>query len=194
MKKKRMTIGIILMLLFGLAYYGYLTYRDASSPSEPETVVTEVDKLIFRDLETDYPNTPRKVVDFYSQITECFYSEDLTEEKLIKLCEQSEKLFDIELLNANPDETFLDNTKAAIEEYAKTGRVVTNYVLESSDDVEYTTQNGQTYATISVKYFLREKDGYGKTYEDFLLRKDGDGRWKIVGWQITPANEQDSDE
>lgn len=182
------------MVVVALGYYMYLSYRDTPTPAEQETVVTEVGKLTARNLDTDYPNTPRKVVDFYSQITKCFYSEDLTEEELIKLCEQSEKLFDAELLNVNPDETFLDNTKAAIAEYAQLERIVTDYVLESSDSIEYYTQEGQDYATISVKYFLRDKDGYGKTYEDFLLRKDGDGRWKIVGWQITPASEQDGDE
>lgn len=182
------------MVVLGLGYYMYLSSRDMPTPAEQETVVSGIGKLAARDLDTDYPNTPRKVVDFYSQITKSFYSEELTEEELIKLCDQSVKLFDAELLNINPEETFLDNTKAAIEEYAKIDRVVTDYVLEASDDIDYYTEAGQEYASISVKYFIREKDGYGKTYEDFLLRKDGEGRWKIVGWQITPASEKDSDE
>ena len=182
------------MVALVVGYWMYLSNRDTATPAEQQTEVSDIGKLAARNLDTDYPNTPRKVVDFYSQITKSLYSEELSEQELQKLCEQSMKLFDAELLNANPEETFLDNTKAAIEEYRKIERIVTDYTLEASSDVDYYTEGGQEYAALSVKYFLRDKDGYGKTYEDFLLRKDEDGRWKIVGWQMTPASEKDSDE
>ncbi len=194
MKKFRVAIGVFIMVALVVGYWMYLSNRDTATPAEQQTEVSDIGKLAARNLDTDYPNTPRKVVDFYSQITKSLYSEELSEQELQKLCEQSMKLFDAELLNANPEETFLDNTKAAIEEYRKIERIVTDYTLEASSDVDYYTEGGQEYAALSVKYFLRDKDGYGKTYEDFLLRKDEDGRWKIVGWQMTPASEKDSDE
>lgn len=194
MKKFRVTIGVFIAALLALGYYMYLSGRDMPTPAEQESEVTDMGRLIARDLDADYPNTPRKVVDLYSEITRTFYAEDLTEEDLKKLCDQSVKLFDAELLNVNPAETFLENTKAEIEEYRKLERIITDYVLESSAGVDFYTENGQEYASISVKYLLREKGGYGKTYEDFLLRKDENGRWKILGWQMTPASEKDNDE
>lgn len=194
MKKFRVAIGVFIMAILVVGYWLYLSNRDTSAPAQQETEVSEIGKLTARNLDTDYPNTPRKVVDFYSQITKCLYSEELTEQDLQKLCEQSMKLFDAELLNANPQETFLQNTKEAIEEYRGLERIVTDYTLEASSDIDFYTENGQEYASLSVKYFLRDKNGYGKTYEDFVLRKDENGRWKILGWKMTPASEKDSDE
>lgn len=193
MKKFRVSISILLVVVFGLGYYFYLSYRDAPTPAESQSEVSEIGKLMAKDLDADYPNTPRKVIDLYSQITKSLYIKDLPEEDLKKLCNQSRKLFDVELLNANPEDEFLENTKKEIKEYNDKKRVITSYVLEDSDSVDYYTEDGQEYAAISVKYFLNDKNGYGKTYEDFLLRKDEKGRWKILGWQITPANEEEDE-
>ncbi len=193
MKKFRVSISILLVVVFGLGYYFYLSYRDAPTPAEGQSEVSEIGKLMAKDLDADYPNTPRKVIDLYSQITKSLYIKDLSEEDLKKLCNQSRKLFDVELLNANPEDEFLENTKKEIKEYNDKKRVITSYVLEDSDSVDYYTEDGQEYAAISVKYFLNDKNGYGKTYEDFLLRKDEKGRWKILGWQITPANEEEDE-
>lgn len=191
MKKFRMALGAFLIVVLALGVFGYLSNRNTQTPAERESDVTNIGKLTARDLDADYPNTPRKVIDLYSQITKSFYDSTLTDEELEKLCSQSRKLMDEELLLLNPEDTFLENTKEAIAEYKSLKRVVTSYVLEDSNSVDYYTENGQEYASISVKYYLNDKNGYGKTYEDFMLRKDGEGRWKIVGWQVTSA---DSDE
>lgn len=191
MKKFRMALGAFLVVALALSVFGYLSNRNTQTPAERESDVTSIGKLIARDLEADYPNTPRKVIDLYSQITKSLYDSKLSEEDLKLLCSQSRKLMDEQLLLLNPEDTFLENTKAAIEEYQSLKRVVTSYVLEDSNSVEYYTENGEEFASISVKYYLNDKNGYGKTYEDFMLRKDEEGRWKIVGWQVTSA---DSDE
>lgn len=194
MKKFRVTISVLLMVVLALGYYAYLSNKDKPTPAETTSEVSDVGRVVARNLDTDYPNTPRKVLDFYSQITKCFYEEGLTEENLQKLCDQSIKLFDDELLAVNPKETFLEHTKAEIEEYNAIERVITDYVLEDSGDVDYYTKDGREYATISVKYFLYDKSGFSRTYEDFLMRKDENGRWKILGWEMTSASEQDKDE
>lgn len=192
MKKIRVTIGVLLIVVLALGYYAYLSNEDKSAQGENAAETSAVGKLVVRDLDADYPNTPRKVLDFYSQITRCFYEEGLTEENLQKLCDQSVKLFDEELLSVNPRETFVENTKAEIEEYHAIERTITDYVLEESSEVEFYVEDDREYAVISVKYFLHDKNGFSKTYEDFLMRKDEEGRWKILGWKMTPASEQDS--
>ena len=191
MRKFRGSIFVLIVVLFGLGYYAYLSVRDTPSPAENASAVTEMGKLTARDLDADYPNTPRKVLDFYSQITKCFYEDELTEDELQKLCDQSIKLFDEELLALNPAETFVENTREEIEEFRAAGRKVTDYVLEETDEIEYYKENGDEYAQISAKYFLCDNNGFSKTYEDFLMRKDEKGRWKILGWQATPASEQE---
>lgn len=188
MKKFRMALGAFLVVALALTVFGYLSNRKTPTPAEMESDVTNIGKLMARDLDADYPNTPRKVIDLYSQITKSLYDNKLSEDDLKLLCSQSRKLMDEQLLLLNPEDTFLENTKAAIEEYRSLKRVVTSYVLEDSGSVEYYTEDGQEYASISVKYYLNDKNGYGKTYEDFMLRKDEEGRWKIVGWQVTSAD------
>lgn len=191
MKKFRVAIIVFAVVAAGLGYYAYRSSKETPSPAEISTEITDVGKLTSRDLDADYPNTPRKVLDFYSQITKCFYVEDLTEENLEKLCDQSIKLFDEELLAVNPAETFVEHTREEIEKFRSMERKITDYVLEETSEIEYYKENGRECAKISVKYFLYDKNGFSKTYEDFLLRKDEKGRWKILGWQITPANELD---
>lgn len=191
MRKFRVTIVVLIFVVFGLGYYAYLSGKDTPTPAEAVTEISEIGKLTARNLDADYPNTPRKVLDFYSQITVAFYKEGLSDEDLEKLCDQSVKLFDAELLLVNPAETFVENTKAEIEDFASIDRKVTGYVLEETSEIEYYKENGYECAKISAKYFLSDKNGFSKTYEDFLMRKDEKGRWKILGWQKTPANEQE---
>lgn len=195
MKKYGAIIIAIVIVGFSLASYAYISNKDTATPAEKNSEVTDVGKLAARDLENDYPNTPRKVVDYYSKIMKCFYWEDLSDEMIATLALQTRKLFDLDLLNENPEEEFLENTKLAIKDYKDIGRVITDFIVEASSDIDLYTENDAEYAIVSVKYFLRDdKIGYSKTYEDYMLRKDEKGRWKIVGWQVTPANSKESDE
>ena len=41
------------------------------------------------------------------------------------------------------------------------------------------------FAKIIASYTMKEASDYKKTYEEFLLREDENGRWKIVGWRLT---------
>lgn len=193
MKKFRMALTAFLVVALALGAFSYLSNRNTDTPAEKVSDVSDIGKLTARDLDADYPNTPRKVVDLYSQITKSLYDSKLTDTDLEKLCKQSRKLMSEELLLVNPEDTFLENTKAEIEEFKAAKRVVTSYVLEDSGSVEYFSENGLEYASISVKYYVNDKNGYGKSYEDFLLRKDSNGKWKIVGWQVTQASEDDDE-
>ena len=62
MKKFRVSISILLVVVFGLGYYFYLSYRDAPTPAESQSEVSEIGKLMAKDLDADYPNTPRKEI------------------------------------------------------------------------------------------------------------------------------------
>ena len=50
-----------------------------------------------------------------------------------------------------------------------------------------TWQDGEnSFASIIASYTMNEKvEGYTRTFEEFLLREDEKGRWKIVGWRLT---------
>ena len=65
--------------------------------------LTEIQKLITKNLDTNYPATPREVVKYYNRILECFYDDTYTDDELESLADQARKLLDDELLENNPD-------------------------------------------------------------------------------------------
>ena len=42
---------------------------------------------------------------------------------------------------------------------------------------------------MSVSYTTKEGSSYFKTYEEFLLRKDENSEWKIVGFREVESDE-----
>ena len=187
MKKAKNFRGIILVILviaLGMTVYTYSLNKGTLTPTEKNSE-DEAGKLASRNLETDYPNTPRKVIEYYSQIMKCFYGEELSEEILKKLVQQTRLLYDEELLAQNPEEDALKQTKDYIEEFRENNNKITEYIFEDSKDIEYYTKDDASYAIVTTAYFTRDKSGASKTYEDYLLRKDKDGNWKILGWELT---------
>lgn len=190
MKRYRGLIAAIILIALGLGYYAYLSNRNTPTPAETKTDVSNAEKLIAKDIEKNYPNTPVKVVELYSDITMEFYSESVEEEMLEKLVKQSMLLFDGELLAANPEENLIQQTKEEVAEYREKSQKITNYILEDSRDVEYYELDDNSYCIVTVEYFIRNSNGgLAKTYEDFMLRKDEFNQWKIMGWQLTSAEE-----
>jgi hypothetical protein len=39
-------------------------------------------------------------------------------------------------------------------------------------------------AYIVGHYFVKENTSYSDTYQKYALRKDADGKWKILGYQL----------
>ena len=206
MKKARNGLLIILFLVAGLLFYSYLSGKDGTD-QEVVKEASEISKILAKDLTEEYPDTPREVVKLYSRITVCFYEKERTDEDVEKLADMSLMLFDKELLEKNPRNEYIVNLKAVIDEYASTEKIITDYTVQSSNMIERYTVDGEDYAKVRVMYSMRdfkvlENDDVGflsgcgtgarknkeyryyTTYEDFLLRKDEDGKWKILVWQV----------
>ena len=69
-------ITILIILLIVGAYYFFTTQRRTSVEDTVE--LTEIQKLITKNLDTNYPATPREVVKYYNRILECFYDDTYT--------------------------------------------------------------------------------------------------------------------
>ena len=93
-------ITILIILLIVGAYYFFTTQRRTSVEDTVE--LTEIQKLITKNLDTNYPATPREVVKYYNRILECFYDDTYTDDELESLADQARKLLDDELLENNP--------------------------------------------------------------------------------------------
>ena len=46
---------------------------------DPTSVPVE---RVYKDLEKDYPPTPREVIKYYNEILDCFYNEEATKEEI----------------------------------------------------------------------------------------------------------------
>lgn len=188
MKTYRRLIVAVILIGLGLGYYAYLSNRNTPTPAETQIRSSNAEKLIARDIEKNYPNTPVKVVELYSDFTLEFYSGDMDEDTLEKLVKQSMILFDGELLAANTEEELIQKAKEEVEEYKSKSQTITRYILEDSRDVDYYDLEDGSYCIVTVEYFIRNSNGgLAKTFEDFMLRKDEFDKWRIMGWQLTNA-------
>lgn len=179
---KYVIIAIACICLICVGFYFFAKDNPALTDAE----VTEVEKIILKDLEKDYPKTPREVVKFYNRIITCYYSGEITEEQLGDLVDQMVYLFDDELALINPRDEYYDSVVADIEEYKKMKKTIVNSDVSDSNDVLYIddkkegTDNADELAYVDTSYFVNTNGEFTHTYQQFVLRKDEDGRWKIL--------------
>ena len=130
-------ITILIILLIVGVYYFFTTQRRTSVEDTVE--LTEIQKLITKNLDTNYPATPREVVKYYNRILECFYDDTYTDDELESLADQARKLLDDELLENNPRDQYLSDLKADIEDYHNKSKTIrSSNVCDSNDAVSYT--------------------------------------------------------
>ena len=182
--KKGIIIALILVILV-VGYYYYLSHRNV----EPEEVVevTEVQNLLLRDLDRNYPPTPREVVKYYFEITKCLYNEKLPEEDLEALAVKLELIFDDDLAAFQIREKYLEDLKKEVLAF-QNGNLILNYSTSTSTDVDYFEQDGRECARLYGTFYLKVGKNMRSLEEVFILRKDEQGHWKIYGWEPLKTN------
>lgn len=185
--KKALRIGIVSIVCIGLlvGYYYYLSHRNDDKNIENKTEVTEVDKLIEKDFANKYPATPREVVKWYNRYITAFYGQEYTQAELEKMADNVRLLLDEELLGFNPRELYMQNLRADIEDYKNREKTIVQSSVCDSNEVTYGTVEGDECAYVLSYYFTKEGSTYGRTYQQFVLRKDAMGQWKIITFRVT---------
>lgn len=192
MKKARPVI--IALACIALIVGSYVLWMNRSGNTSSENMkLTKVQQLITKDLEKNYPGTPREVIKVYNEIITCFYREDYTEEELEKLGEQARLLMDEELLENNPKDEYLKNLKAEIADYKEAERTILSYNLCSSNDVQFLTVDNRECAYVKTSYFIKDKTGHSRTYQMYVVRKDEDGDWKILVYYQVEGDTSDDE-
>lgn len=194
MKKKNIRIIIfaaICIVLFVGAFWRLNQSREASVEDTVE--LTEVQKVITKDLDKNYPETPREVIKLYNRIISCFYGEEYTEDELYSLGEQARKLFDDELLENNPEDAYFEALKADIAEYKEKSKSIASTSVCDSNDVKFQTIDGDECAYVTASYFINENKKYSRTYQTYVLRKDEEGKWKILVFYQTEGESSEDE-
>mgnify|MGYP003447952129 CR=1 FL=1 len=57
--------------------------------------------------------------------------------------------------------------------------------------IDFIKDDGKEYARVDVAYFVHEGKKVIKTMEKFTLRKDSDGKWKILFWEIGKVSDME---
>lgn len=186
--KKR--IGTVLtVLVLACAVIALYLYIDRSGSKEKETEKTPTQILLEKNLETNYPPTPYSVAELYCGIIECIYHPDTTEEQLEELVKLERGLFDEEFAAINSYEQLLTATKDELEQAKEKKLVFTGYILDKSSNVERWKKNGNEYASLQFQLLLRNMEGSGTSMRNLIMRKDANGRYKILGWEIAEQTE-----
>ena len=195
MKNSHKILVILIVVLFVSAILGlfiYVNNKPQSGSLEDDVVISNVDNVVLRNLDINYPPTPKEVLKYYSEITMCFYEENLSEEDLVRLAQTARKLYDAELCADITEEEYLASLREDILEFNSLGIVVSGYTVSASTDVEEFVVDGRECARLYATYRLRQGTEYIYSNEVFIMRKDENGHWKILGWELLEEEEVES--
>lgn len=189
MKDKKIVqfVGILGLVCVGVLIIFFVLNQKSEDGIfvKKENTSTEVQNILEKDIERNYPATVREVVRLFSRISKCYYNESISETEFEQLLLLQRQLFDEEFLNHNPLESFANNLSLELEVIKKEKHTMISYRVQKQSSVT-TWQSGENnFSSIIAGYTLKEGSEYKKTYEEFLLREDENGRWKIVGWRLT---------
>lgn len=182
MKKRIATVAtIVLLALTIIALYLYI---DKQSPEKPKEL-SVAQKLLEKNLEKNYPPTPNAVAELYCEIVSAKYNETTKDEEVEKLVAFERQLFDKEFADANPEDRYLASTKEELKAAKEKKLLFTGYSVDRSSNVKQWKENdGKSYASLTISFSLRNKEGTGVSERTLVMRKDDQNRFKILGWKI----------
>ena len=185
-KIAKTVIVVVVLAAIVLVYYYYLGHRARRQEVEEAVAATVVQSVLMRDLEHNYPPTPKEVVKYYAEITECFYNETYSDEELVKLADKIQMLYDAELVANKTQEQYMTDLREDIVEMKAKQYTIASHEVSASTDVEYFEQDGYSCARLYCTFYIKQSGSNGRvpSLERFVLRQDEDKHWKILGWEL----------
>lgn len=193
MKKTRIVI-LAIVIVAAICTAFYIVNNNSKKESAKEAELTEIQKITTRNMEKDYPATPREVIKFYNRIVKCYYGRQYSDDELEQLADQALSMFDDDLLKKNEKESYIESVKSDAAQYEEDNKSISQTDVCDSNDVKYMTDNGDDIAYVTASYFIKNGSSYTKTYQEYVLRKDDDGDWKILTFYKIEGESSESDE
>ncbi len=179
---------ILLVLIFVLIAV-VVFYRLQNAPSgNAEAELSDVQYVLQKDLDIDYPASPRAVVKYYAQLSQALYQDGVSEKEIEEIGMQMRRLFDAELLAMQSDEEFLASLKTTVASFRQDHRRIINFTITSTADVVYEKNSLGDMSSLYCTYVLQKDAQTYSDREQFLLRRDAASHWKILGWQSANTN------
>lgn len=188
-KKTTKTIGIMLIVAIAiLLFYYYWTNRTDPVEGTSTKELSEAEKILNEDLVLYYPETPKEVVKLFARTMKALYNNP-KDDDVKPLALKIRQLYDEEFLEANPEDTYLNNLYMDIADWKDENRKITNYILVNEDEDEKKEIDGVKYATKYVSFTIQEGIKFTETWR-ILLRQDENKEWKIMGWEYIPEDKE----
>lgn len=193
MKKIKTVIVAVIVIGLVVGFYFYLNNRTPRTV-ESEGEVSKVTAALSRDLSTAYPGTPREVVKYYNQLLLCIYNEEYTDEEYEKLIEKLRGLMDEELLGQNPQDQFSASMQADVTLFRDADKTINTSTICDSDEVDFKTIEGSECAYVTSSYFVRSPKAYNRSRQEYVLRKDDTGKWRVLGFVLLEGENINAEE
>ncbi len=187
----RILIVFVVLAIGVVGLFFYISNRTRVVAEGKQQQMTAVQEILSRNLDTNYPPTPKEVLKFYSQITQAFYGEEYTDEELERLATMSRRLFDDELVANQTDAQYMAALKLDIASWKEDKKVISSYSVSSSTDVQEYSYDGREWAQLYCIYSVRMGTNVAPVQEHFIMRKDEKGHWKILGWELVQNGDGD---
>lgn len=176
---------VLVVMMLGLTYYTYLNNKKSN---REVNIASESEQLLNYDFEKDYPKTVRETVKLHCRYLKAAYNEGFSEEELFTANQKIRQLFDEELLEANSPERQLQGLKTEIELFKENKQKLVSYTLAEASQIEHNTEDGIEYAKMKVTLTLKVGASTMSADQEYILRKDAEDKWKILGWQAVKNN------
>ncbi len=178
---KGFTTVVLLLVIVGLGYYTYLNNNIKNNRDVSK--MTESEELLNYNFENDYPKTVRETVKLHCRYLKSIYNGSFTEDELFTINKQIRQLLDDDLLAYNSEAQQLQALEKDIQLYKDRNQKFISYSLAEASQIKYNTEDGIDYAKIKVDIAMRLDKASVSVEEEYILRKNKDGKWKILGWQ-----------
>ncbi len=196
--RKVLIAFFVMVIVAALVLVGFYMLSKSGEEEGAESGLpsTEVEKLLAKDLELKYPETPSEVVKLYWRINKCMYNDNaekkLSDEEFEALLKQLRMLYDEEFLSVeeNSWDNMLKNIIEDKKAFLDKERMISSCIVQEDKDVKYGTIDGEEGATIYVDILEAEGEKSVRSRGEFICRKDSSGKWKILGWEQVANSEE----
>lgn len=168
---------VLLVALGALAIY-YKFMKRQQMQETVHTPTTETEKLIAKDMEMGYPETPKEVMKLFGRINQCIYNKSMSSEEVSSMVGQLRTLYCEELKKKNGQEKMEEAIRNEKSAYKSQNRKIINYYIEEENTYQYKKVEGKDLVYLGFSYFIRANNKYS-TVNWFAILVKEDGKWKI---------------
>lgn len=180
-------VVVVLLIVLGVlaVYYKYMKKQQMQETIQ--TPSTETEKLIAKDLEMGYPETPKEVMKLFGRINQCIYNKSMSSEDLSAIVGKLRELYCGDLKEKNEQKKMEESIQEEKSTYKSQKRKIINYNIGEENTYQYKEVEGKELVQLDFSYFIRANNEYSTVNWYAILVKE-DGKWKIR--EFNPQKEQ----